>query len=62
MKDNVYVFRIKDLKKIKFYFFIMKYFVLEDGFLEVFMSDFVNIDFFVKDLKIILFIYYSNGS
>lgn len=40
----------------------MKYFVLEDGFLEVFMSDFVNIDFFVKDLKIILFIYYSNGS
>lgn len=39
----------------------MKYFALEDGSLEVSTSDFVNIDFFVKDLKITLPIYHSNG-
>ena len=40
----------------------MKYFALEDGSLEVSTSDFVNIDFFAKDLKITLPIYHSNGS
>ncbi|GAA9233217.1 AsmA-like C-terminal domain-containing protein [Helicobacter pylori] len=60
-KDNAYVFRIKDLKKIKPYSPIMKYFALEDGSLEVSTSDFVNIDFFAKDLKITLPIYHSNG-
>ncbi|NHA63782.1 DUF3971 domain-containing protein [Helicobacter pylori] len=60
-KDNAYVFRVKDLKKIKPYSPIMKYFALEDGSLEVSTSDFVNIDFFAKDLKITLPIYHSNG-
>ncbi len=61
-KDNVYAFKIKDLKKIKPYSPIMDYIALKDGSLEVSTSDFVNIDFFAKDLKINLPIYRSDGS
>ncbi len=61
-KDNAYAFRIKDLKKIKPYSPIMDYIALKDGSLEVSTSDFVNIDFFAKDLKINLPIYRSDGS
>ncbi len=61
-KDNAYAFKIKDLKKIKPYSPIMDYIALKDGSLEVSTSDFVNIDFFAKDLKINLPIYRSDGS
>ncbi|WP_367960149.1 YhdP family protein [Helicobacter acinonychis] len=61
-KDNAYVFKIKDLKKIKPYSPIMDYIALKDGSLEVSTSDFSNIDFFAKDLKINLPIYRSDGS
>ncbi len=61
-KDNAYAFKIKDLKKIKPYSPIMDYIALKDGSLEVSTSDFVNIDFFAKDLKINLPIYKSDGS
>ncbi|WQS05260.1 AsmA-like C-terminal domain-containing protein [Helicobacter pylori] len=61
-KDNAYTFKIKDLKKIKPYSPIMDYIALKDGSLEVSTSDFVNIDFFAKDLKINLPIYRSDGS
>ncbi len=61
-KDDAYAFKIKDLKKIKPYSPIMDYIALKDGSLEVSTSDFVNIDFFAKDLKINLPIYRSDGS
>ncbi|AFI05296.1 DUF3971 domain-containing protein [Helicobacter cetorum] len=62
LKDDAYVFRLKDLKKIKPYSPIMNYFTLEDGSLEVSTSDFLNIDFLAKDLKVNLPAYRSDGT
>ncbi|WP_104747604.1 DUF3971 domain-containing protein [Helicobacter cetorum] len=61
-KNNAYIFRLKDLKKIKPYSPIMNYFTLEDGSLEVSTSDFLNIDFLAKDLKVDLPAYRADGS
>ncbi|WP_104713955.1 AsmA-like C-terminal domain-containing protein [Helicobacter cetorum] len=62
LKNSVYFFRIKDLKKIKPYSPIMNYFTLEDGSLEVSTSNFLNIDFLAKDLKVDLPAYYADGT